>query len=134
LATEVSQLRNLGFAEGLPIADSCESPGFVTILESGLAGVAVEFFDSDAKYVLVSLGATVCPASYARDTALEGHRARRPTASTRGRRRLTACQACQYGSPLAASSLCRALVVIGPSCHASAAARAEDATGPGCSP
>jgi hypothetical protein len=42
-AKEIAQLRDLGFAEGLPIEHSCCAHGVVARLESGRVGVAVEF-------------------------------------------------------------------------------------------
>ena len=55
--SEIAQLRALGFAEALPIGDSSSTPDAVARLESGRHGLAVEFFEADAKatYSVVSL-------------------------------------------------------------------------------
>jgi hypothetical protein len=42
-ASEITELRALGFAEGLPIEVIEHPPGIVVRLESGRVGVAVEF-------------------------------------------------------------------------------------------
>lgn len=42
-AMEIIELRELGFAEGLPIESSHDARGMVARLESGRFGVAVEF-------------------------------------------------------------------------------------------
>ena len=42
-ASEITELRELGFAEGLPIEANDHARGIVVRLESGRIGVAVEF-------------------------------------------------------------------------------------------
>jgi hypothetical protein len=57
-ADEINQLRNLGFAEALPIIDSRQSRDFVARLECGSMGMAVEFRAHEDKgnpYRVVSL-------------------------------------------------------------------------------
>ena len=58
-ASEIAQLRALGFAEGLPIEHSGHTQGVVARLESGRIGVAVEFLAHGATpmYSVVPLGA-----------------------------------------------------------------------------
>ena len=46
-AMEITELRALGFAEGLPIEPSDDVRGLVARLESGRIGVAVEFCARD---------------------------------------------------------------------------------------
>jgi len=56
-AMEITELRALGFAEGLPIEPSHHARGLVARLESGRIGVAVEFCARDGAltYALVPL-------------------------------------------------------------------------------
>jgi hypothetical protein len=64
-AKEIEQLRWMGFAEGLPIARAPGSAGVVARLESGRAGVAVEFFEPEPapSYAIVALDASAIDAS-----------------------------------------------------------------------
>jgi hypothetical protein len=57
-ASEIAQLRALGFAEGLPIEHTVEASEIVARLESGRAGLAVEFrvSNSASTFSIVSLG------------------------------------------------------------------------------
>jgi hypothetical protein len=68
-ASEIAQLRALGFAEGLPIGLSAHRWPVAARLESGRIGVAVEFLEpgSPATYAVTSLG-TQPHASLASDT------------------------------------------------------------------
>ncbi len=56
-AMEITELRALGFAEGLPIEPPQHARGLVARLESGRIGVAVEFCTRDGTptYALVPL-------------------------------------------------------------------------------
>jgi len=56
-AMEITELRALGFAEGLPIEPSVDVRGLVARLESGRIGVAVEFCarDGTPTYAMVPL-------------------------------------------------------------------------------
>ena len=56
-AKEITELRELGFAEGLPIEPAHEAHGLVARLESGHIGVAVEFCTRDGRptYAVVPL-------------------------------------------------------------------------------
>ena len=56
-AMEITELRTLGFAEGLPIEPLHHASGLVARLESGRIGVAVEFCTRDGRptYALVPL-------------------------------------------------------------------------------
>ena len=56
-AMEITELRALGFAEGLPIEPPHHARGLVARLESGRIGVAVEFCarDGTPTYALVPL-------------------------------------------------------------------------------
>ncbi|HEV8313280.1 MAG TPA: hypothetical protein VGQ23_09450 [Burkholderiaceae bacterium] len=58
-ASEIAQLRALGFAEGLPIEPSVHARPVAARLESGRIGVAVEFLepDSPATYAVMPLDA-----------------------------------------------------------------------------
>jgi hypothetical protein len=52
-ASEITELRALGFAEGLPIEVIDHQPGIVVRLESGRVGVAVEFCaDATRRYAV----------------------------------------------------------------------------------
>ena len=57
-ASEIAQLRALGFAEGLPIEHTVEASEIVARLESGRAGLAVEFrvSNSASTFSIVFLG------------------------------------------------------------------------------
>lgn len=56
-AMEITELRALGFAEGLPIEPAHQARGLVARLESGRIGVAVEFCarDGTPTYAVVPL-------------------------------------------------------------------------------
>lgn len=55
-ASEISQLRAMGFAEALPFARSNSMRSAVARLESGRYGLAVEFFVSvEMRYSVVTL-------------------------------------------------------------------------------
>ena len=58
-ASEITQLRALGFAEGLPIEPSAHAWPVATRLESGRIGVAVEFLEpgAPATYAVMALHA-----------------------------------------------------------------------------
>jgi len=58
-ASEIAQLRALGFAEGLPIEPSVHAGTVAARLESGRIGVAVEFLEADstATYAVMPLDA-----------------------------------------------------------------------------
>ena len=64
-ATEITELRELGFAEGLPMEPFDRERGIVARLESGRIGVAVEFRAREGKrsYAVIPLLVDVGSAS-----------------------------------------------------------------------
>jgi len=54
---ELRELREIGFAEGLPLSDATDAPADALRLECGSMGVAVELFRDDKRhsYRVVSL-------------------------------------------------------------------------------
>ena len=60
-ATEITELRELGFAEGLPMEPFDRERGIVARLESGRIGVAVEFRAREGRrmYAVIPLLADV---------------------------------------------------------------------------
>jgi hypothetical protein len=69
-AREIAQLRALGFAEGLPIEHTVEASEVVARLESGRAGLAVEFrvSNSTSTFSIVSLGLEAGSGHHASDS------------------------------------------------------------------
>ena len=64
-ASEITELRELGFAEGLPIEANDHARGIVVRLESGRIGVAVEFCAGEGtpRYAMKPLVRDICDRS-----------------------------------------------------------------------
>ena len=64
-ASEITELRELGFAEGLPIEAHDHARGIVVRLESGRIGVAVEFCAGEGtpRYAMKPLVRDICDRS-----------------------------------------------------------------------
>ena len=83
---EIKQLRGLGFAEGLLLGGGPRSQGMVARLESGKAGIAVEFHSEPVPtYSIVALDASVVDApkamSHRWDDVVQDIRRRMPPSS-----------------------------------------------------